>query len=326
MLSLIHTLRGPKDRIKNPATLVIAPMSIISQWKCEADSSSHTGSLKTQIYYGAGKSLDLPSLCSSPSAPDVIITSYGVLLSEWTAGKSPTGLFGTEWWRVVLDEAHFIKNRLSKTARAAYDLKAGRRWVLTGTPIVNKLEDLFSLVHFLGVEPWGLYSYWRTFITIPFENKEVLRALDVVQTILEPLVLRRTKDMKDSDGTSPEFPFNTVFLCSWFGLVLRRGRKSDCFVTGKDYHERVLGNVCRRTRGTAIPPPPSVSFSFSLSLSSFFGFLIDWLDLQIHLHPRKKNLHPRRSKRHNHEKLHYNSLHATTPSPILLPPIPCQTP
>ena len=65
---------------------------------------------------------------------------------------------------------------------------------------MNKLEDLFSLVHFLGVEPWSLYSYWRTFITVPFESKDYLRALDVVQTILEPLVLRRTKDMKDSEG------------------------------------------------------------------------------------------------------------------------------
>lgn len=75
-----------------------------------------------------------------------------------------------------------------------------------GTPIVNKLEDLFSLVHFLGVEPWSLYSYWRTFITVPFESKDFLRALDVVQTILEPLVLRRTKDMKDSEGIATKFP------------------------------------------------------------------------------------------------------------------------
>lgn len=50
------------------------------------------------------------------------------------------------------------------------------------------------------MEPWSFYSYWRTFITVPFESKDYLRALDVVQTILEPLVLRRTKDMKDSEG------------------------------------------------------------------------------------------------------------------------------
>ena len=212
MLSLVHSLRAPKGT-KNPTTLVVAPMSIISQWKSEADASSHAGTLKTLIYYGADKALDLPHLCSSPHAPDVIITSYGVVLSEWTSGKSAEGIFATEWWRLILDEAHSIKNRLAKTARACYEIKAGRRWVLTGilpltvgqgltvgTPIVNKLEDLFSLVHFLGVEPWSLYSYWRTFITVPFESKDYLRALDVVQTILEPLVLRRTKDMKDSEG------------------------------------------------------------------------------------------------------------------------------
>lgn len=199
MLSLVHSVRAPKGT-KNGSTLVIAPMSIISQWKSEADNSSNPGTLKAIIYYGSDKSLDLPSLCASPAAPDVIITSYGVVLSEWTSGKTSEGIFATEWFRVILDEAHYIKNRLSKTARACYEIKAGRRWVLTGTPIVNKLEDLYSLVHFLGVEPWSLYSYWRTFITVPFESKDYLRALDVVQTILEPLVLRRTKDMKDSEG------------------------------------------------------------------------------------------------------------------------------
>jgi DNA repair protein RAD5 len=198
MLSLVHSIRAAPGS-QNPTTLVVAPMSIISQWKSEADNSAHQGTLKTIIYYGADKALDLPSLCASPHPPDLIVTSYGVVLSEWTSNTTD-GIFSTEWFRVILDEAHYIKNRTSKTARACYDIKAGRRWVLTGTPIVNKLEDLFSLVHFLGVEPWCLYSYWRTFITVPFESKDYLRALDVVQTILEPLVLRRTKDMKDNEG------------------------------------------------------------------------------------------------------------------------------
>ena len=71
-----------------------------------------------------------------------------------------------------------------------------------GTPIVNRLEDLFSLVRFLRVEPWSNFSFWKTFITVPFESKDFIRALDVVQTVLEPLVLRRTKDMKTPDGTA----------------------------------------------------------------------------------------------------------------------------
>lgn len=62
------------------------------------------------------------------------------------------------------------------------------------------VEDLFSLVRFLRVEPWSNFSFWKTFITSPFEKGDFVRALDVVQTVLEPLVLRRTKDMKTPDG------------------------------------------------------------------------------------------------------------------------------
>src|SRR5947207_3224415 len=94
----------------------------------------------------------------------------------------------------------FVQNRQSKTAKACYEIKAEHRWVLTGTPIVNRLEDLFSLVRFLKVEPWSNFSFWKTFITVPFESKDFIRALNVVQTVLEPLVLRRTKDMKTPEG------------------------------------------------------------------------------------------------------------------------------
>jgi DNA repair protein RAD5 len=119
-------------------------MSIISQWKSEADNSSNPGTLKTVIYYGADKALDLPSLCQSPDAPEIIVTSYGVVLSEWTSGKNADGIFATEWYRVILDEAHSIKNRLSKTARACYEIKAGRRWILTGSPWLILVDDRYS--------------------------------------------------------------------------------------------------------------------------------------------------------------------------------------
>lgn len=161
------------------------------------------------VYYGTEKVTDLRTLCcgtNASTAPDIVITSYGVILSEYTqmASKSRTsdthGLFSLNWFRIILDEAHTIKNRQSKTARACYELSAEHRWVLTGTPIVNKLEDLFSLVRFLKVEPWNNFSFWRTFITVPFESGNFVKALDVVQTVLEPLVMRRTKDMKTPSG------------------------------------------------------------------------------------------------------------------------------
>ncbi|KAF6828205.1 DNA repair protein rad5 [Colletotrichum plurivorum] len=236
MLSLVHTHRSDRaQQVKAEAglpgsvnelprlgansknvlsapctTLVVAPMSLLAQWQSEAEKASKEGTLKAMVYYGNEKASNLQAMCceaSAASAPDVVITSYGVVLSEFNqvAGKngdlsSHNGLFSLNFFRVILDEAHHIKNRQSKTAKACYEISAEHRWVLTGTPIVNKLEDLFSLVRFLRVEPWNNFSFWRTFITVPFESKDFMRALDVVQTVLEPLVLRRTKDMKTPDG------------------------------------------------------------------------------------------------------------------------------
>lgn len=191
-------------------TLVVAPMSLLAQWQSEAEKASKAGSLKVLVYYGSDKNIDLRTLCcagNATNAPNLIITSYGTILSEFGQVAAHNGnrgmnggLFSLQYFRVILDEAHYIKNRLSKTAKACYEISAEHRWVLTGTPIVNRLEDLFSLVHFLKVEPWSNFSFWKTFITVPFESKDFIRALDVVQTVLEPLVLRRTKDMKTPEG------------------------------------------------------------------------------------------------------------------------------
>lgn len=235
MLSLVHSHTSPEqqaavggtsvDAVANlprlgrnssgveyaPATtLVVAPMSLLAQWASEAEKASKEGSLKVLIYYGSEKSLNLQTLCSATNAataPNVIITSYGTILSEFNSVAamggnrgSHGGLFSLDYWRIILDEAHMIKNRQSKTAKACYELAAKHRWVLTGTPIVNRLEDLFSLARFLRVEPWSNFSFWKTFITVPFEKGDFVRALDVVQTVLEPIVMRRTKDMKTPDG------------------------------------------------------------------------------------------------------------------------------
>jgi DNA repair protein RAD5 len=231
MLSLIHTHRNevesdqastkPKSlpRLQKASTtvepapyttLVIAPMSLLAQWHSEAEKASKDGTLKAMVYYGSEKAVNLQKLCCAPNAanaPNVIITSYGTVLSEYNQvvaqdgnRGSHDGIFSLDYFRIILDEAHSIKNRQSKTAKACYELNAKHRWVLTGTPIVNRLEDLFSLVRFLKVEPWANFSFWKTFITVPFESGDFVRALNVVQTVLEPLVLRRTKDMKTPDG------------------------------------------------------------------------------------------------------------------------------
>lgn len=157
MLALVHSNRlesSQKPRktalgtlVNVPTTLVVAPMSLLSQWELETESCSKEGTepVRAFVYYGNEKKTNLQRLLGTKGAPDVIVTSYGTVLSEYTklkASNEDGGLFSIEFYRIILDEAHYIKNRLSKTARACYELQSIHRWALTGTPIVNRLEDV----------------------------------------------------------------------------------------------------------------------------------------------------------------------------------------
>jgi DNA repair protein RAD5 len=194
ILSLIHTnpLTQRKHKLETPATLIVCPLNLASQWIEEA-ARCFDSSFKSFFFYG-----DSRHQFNLNSAVNIVVTTYGTLVSEFDNPNSST-LYNVHWHRVVLDEAHMIKDRSTKTAKAAYALNSTNRWAVTGTPIVNKLEDLFSLVHFLKVEPWCQFSFWNSFVTGPFAKRDP-KALEIVQTILEPLIIRRTKDQKDSNG------------------------------------------------------------------------------------------------------------------------------
>lgn len=191
-------------------TLVVAPMSLVGQWRNELERASKAGSLSVMLYYAEGKA-DLMGRLEGGSV-DVVITSYGTLVSEYkrftdlggsaaSASKvtKAAPLYAVDWLRVILDEAHNIRNRTTRNARACHDLMARRRWCLTGSPIVNRLTDLYSLLNFLRVEPWGDFSFFNSFIGKPFANKNP-KALEIVQVVLESILLRREKKMKDKDG------------------------------------------------------------------------------------------------------------------------------
>lgn len=77
------------------------------------------------------------------------VLSIGSTTRVWSLGIN---IFtSAEWYRVILDEAHIIKDRNTQTAKACFALNSERRWLLTGTPIQNSLDDFFSFVHFLKV-------------------------------------------------------------------------------------------------------------------------------------------------------------------------------
>lgn len=205
------------------ATLVVAPMSLVGQWKSELERASSPGTLSVMLHYGEGRSEVVDRL--EGGSVDVVITSYGTLVSEYKRFVDAGGvqasaakvarsapLYAVDWLRVILDEAHNIRNRTTRNARACRELSARRRWCLTGSPIVNRLTDLYSLLNFLRVEPWGDFSFFNSFIGKPFASKNP-KALEIVQVVLESILLRREKTFKDKDGQPiVSLPSKTVEL------------------------------------------------------------------------------------------------------------------
>ncbi|KZV25548.1 hypothetical protein F511_09276 [Dorcoceras hygrometricum] len=190
-IALIHARNG---RVKG-GTLIICPMALLGQWKDEIETHSAGDSISTFVHYGGGRT-DNPRVIADL---DVVLTTYGVLTEAYKNDLDSSIFHRVEWHRIVLDEAHTIKSSKTLAAQAAFALSSYCRWCLTGTPLQNKLEDLYSLLCFLHVEPWCNWTWWNKLVQRPYDNGDP-RGMKLVKAILRPLMLRRTKESKDKDG------------------------------------------------------------------------------------------------------------------------------
>jgi SNF2 family DNA or RNA helicase len=183
-------------------TLIIAPLALIKQWESEINtkiSSSH--SLKVLVHHGPSRTKSAEKL----KGYDVVITTYQVLASEHAScGDGPDGLkkgcFGVHWYRVILDEAHTIKNRNAKMTKASYDVRSHYRWCLTGTPMQNNLDELQSLIKFLRIKPYSEIGAWKESITGPMKGGRGNLAMRRLQIFLKTFMKRRTKEVLKKDG------------------------------------------------------------------------------------------------------------------------------
>lgn len=212
-LEMISLMCSPSDSnvsSKSKTTLIIAPVGVMSNWSGQiAHHVKPEHALRVLVYHGNNKK----SMKAEDFADyDVVITSYGTLATEYfPRGKKdppsvprPQGLFSVNWRRVILDEGHIIRNPQTKSALAALNLMAQSRWVLTGTPIINNLKDLFSLVRFIGLTG-GLerLEIFNSVLIRPLNQGDVNASL-LLQALMATICLRRKKEMKFVDLKLPE--------------------------------------------------------------------------------------------------------------------------
>ncbi|KAI0852732.1 SNF2 family N-terminal domain-containing protein [Daldinia vernicosa] len=190
--------RPSKDRA-HKTTLIIAPLSLLKQWEREIRTKVKPAhKLNTVILHGQMKAkMTVPRLLTY----DVVLTTYGTITSEYknlpNAKKKPLILANNAiFHRVILDEAHTIKNRKAKASVAACRIKSTYRLCMTGTPFMNRPEEIFSLVRFLRIKP---YSEWDAFnweINRPLKswNEDFHdSALRKLQALFRSITMRRTK-------------------------------------------------------------------------------------------------------------------------------------
>jgi SNF2 family DNA or RNA helicase len=159
-------------------SLVVCPMSVIANW--EQEIARFGPRLKTLTYHGAAREERF-------SDADVVLTSYGTLL------RDQEKLARVRWDTVVMDEAQNIKNAEAKQARAARSLPARFRVALTGTPVENRLADLWSIYEFLNPGYLGPAQTFRKTWALPIERYQDESCAQRLRRLVEPFLLRRVK-------------------------------------------------------------------------------------------------------------------------------------
>lgn len=202
-LSLLVANKSKDDQCKT--TLIVAPVSLLKQWEREIMSRiKQENKFSVYLYHGTGRKI---SSFDEFRSFDVVLTTYGLLSREYkehfgdnkskvslrTMGNSPFYQKSAKWYRIVLDEAQYIKNKSTLTSKACAALESKYRWCLTGTPMQNSVFDLFSLLRFLRIKPYDEEQLFNRDIGYPIQRMADKKALKKLQALLKAILLRRTK-------------------------------------------------------------------------------------------------------------------------------------
>ncbi|KGG13344.1 Helicase [Prochlorococcus sp. MIT 0601] len=209
LLAFFQHLKNNKELKK--AILLIAPTSVLINWKREA--LLFTPKLSVREHYGSKRPSTLEALKESLQKIDVLITSYGLLHRDQAILK------GYDWQGIVIDEAQAIKNPNSKQSQITREIvKTGKtvpfRIALTGTPVENRISELWALMNFLNPLVLGEEEFFNQRYKMPIERYGDVSSLKDLKARVSPFILRRLKNDKSIISDLPE----KVELNEWVSL------------------------------------------------------------------------------------------------------------
>ncbi|QRW25469.1 SNF2 family amino-terminal protein [Rhizoctonia solani] len=210
-LALVIATKNTRPEGFDKPTLIVCPLSVLSNWETQIDDHCNPGILACYTYYGNNRNVDPEVL----KGYDVVLTTYQTVSSDFErAGgfknteelmaenseekRRSKGLFSIQWKRVVLDEAHQIRNPSTKIAQAATAIDGYYRWAVSGTPIVNSPTDLGSLLAFLRMcSPLDQISQFNRSLARPLQKGNP-ESMALLREIMKHISIRRSKEREET--------------------------------------------------------------------------------------------------------------------------------
>ncbi len=165
-------------------TLLVVPMSVIGNWVKETE--RFAPELDVMVHHGPER-LQGPAFVEEAKKHDLILTTYALVNRDREMFES------VPWGRMVLDEAQFVKNPQAKQSQAVRAIPAPRRIALTGTPVENRLSELWSIMDFLNPGYLGPAGNFRRKFSVPIERHRDKSKMDKLRGLVRPFILRRVK-------------------------------------------------------------------------------------------------------------------------------------
>ncbi len=183
-------------------TLVVCPTSVLGNWEREV--KKFAPSLKVMLHYGDKRSKG-EVFGKEVQKHEIVITSYALIYRDIKAFES------VNWQGVVLDEAQNVKNPEAKQSQAVRQLKANFKIALTGTPVENRLGELWSILDFLNPGYLGAKQFFQRRFAMPIEKYGDAASLNTLRSLVQPFILRRLKSDRTIIQDLPEKQEMTVF-------------------------------------------------------------------------------------------------------------------